>query len=192
LYAQIPPDDRERGDATFRLGYLRLLRGDYAASAADFETCLRKRPQWPEACLNAGIAYARSGRPVEARRCFQQALAQQRDSTDALRGLTALALEQQDYNEAFELHQRLIKMGEHSAELYYNAAVTCQQRGQIEDAVQFYKQALSEEPQFAEALLNLGHALMAMGQEDEARSCWRRAILEKPALAERYFDSPSA
>jgi tetratricopeptide (TPR) repeat protein len=47
-------------------------------------------------------------------------------------------------------------------------------------AVQFYQQALTEEPEFAEALLNLGHALMSLGQEEEARSFWRRVIREKP------------
>ena len=35
------------------------------------------------------------------------------DSSDAVRGLAALALEQQDYDEAYELHRRLIEMGEH-------------------------------------------------------------------------------
>ena len=110
------------------------------------------------------------------------------DSTDAVRGLAALALEQEDYGEAFELHRRLIDLGEHSPELYYNAALICQKRGQNEEAAKFYQQALEEQPKFAEALLNLGHALMALGQEDEARSCWRRAIREKPELAQAYFE----
>ena len=47
-------------DATFRLGYLRLLRAEYGSSAEAFRACLAKRPDWPEAHLNAGIAYARS------------------------------------------------------------------------------------------------------------------------------------
>ena len=33
LYERIPEDAPESCDASFRLGYLRLLRGDYAASA---------------------------------------------------------------------------------------------------------------------------------------------------------------
>ena len=57
-----------------------------------------------------------------------------------------------------------------------------------EEAVTFYQQALTEEPEFAEALLNLGHALMSLGQEEEARSFWRRAIREKPELAQTYFE----
>ena len=89
-----------------------------------------------------------------------------------------------------DLHRRLIELGEHSPELFFNAGLICQKRGQTEDAVKFYQQALHEDPQFAEALLNLGHTLMAMGQEAEARSCWRRAIREKPELAQTYFESP--
>ena len=64
----------------------------------------------------------------------------------------------------------------------------CQKRGQHEEAVGYYQQALAEDPEFAEALLNLGHALMALGQEEEARSYWRRAIREKPELAQTYFE----
>jgi tetratricopeptide (TPR) repeat protein len=70
----------------------------------------------------------------------------------------------------------------------YNAGLICQKRGMTEEAVQFYQQALTEEPEFAEALLNLGHALMSLGQEEEARSFWRRAIREKPELAQTYFE----
>ena len=110
------------------------------------------------------------------------------DSSDAVRGLAALALEQQDFDEAYTLHQRLIELGEHSPELFYNAGLICQKRGNVADAVGYYQQALSEDPQFAEALLNLGHALMDMGQEEEARSHWRKAIREKPELAQAYFE----
>jgi hypothetical protein len=35
------------------------------------------------------------------------------DSTDAVRGLAALALEQHDYSQAFEMHQRPIEMDDH-------------------------------------------------------------------------------
>ena len=132
------------------------------------------------------------GNPDAARRSFNEVLMLRPDSSDAVRGLAALALEQQDYEEAYRLHRKLIDLGEKSPELYYNAGLICQKRGEASDAVLFYQQALTEDPQFAEALLNLGHALMAMGQEDEARSYWRKAIREKPELAQMYFEPPAA
>jgi tetratricopeptide (TPR) repeat protein len=166
------------------MGNLRLMRGDYAASAESFQACLAWKPDWPEACLNAGIAYARLGDPDAARRCFEETLLLRPDSSDAVRGLAALALEEQRYEEAFDWHKRLFELGEHAPELYYNAGLICQKRGAARDAALFYRQALNEDPQFAEALLNLGHALMSIGQEDEARSCWRKALREKPELAQ--------
>ena len=192
LYARINEDAPEWCDASFRLGYLRLLRGDYTSSAEAFEACLAKRGDWPEAYLNAGIAYARSANAEGARRCFQEALMLRPDSSDAVRGLAALALEMEDFGEAYDLHRHLIELGEHGPELFYNAGLICQKRGQAQDAVSFYQQALNEDPQFAEALLNLGHVLMSMGQEEEARSFWRRAIREKPELAQTYFEPPVA
>jgi tetratricopeptide (TPR) repeat protein len=196
LYARIGRDATEYGDARFRLGYLRLLGGespaDYQASAEAFQECLSRRADWPEAWLNSGIAFARSSRLVEARRCFEETLMLRPDSSDAVRGLAALALDQQDFDAALNLHQRLIELGEHSPELFYNAGLICQRRGNAQDAVSFYQQALGEDPQFAEALLNLGHAYMDLGQEEEARSHWRKAIREKPELAQSYFEPAAA
>ena len=126
--------------------------------------------------------------PDAARRCFEEALMLRPDSSDAMRGLAALALDCQDYAKAYDLHRRLIELGEHGPELYYNAGLLCQKLGRTEEAVKFYQQALGEDPQRLEALLNLGHVLMASGKAEEARSCWRRAIREKPELAEAYFE----
>jgi tetratricopeptide (TPR) repeat protein len=157
-------------------------------SAAAFEACISKRPEWPEAYLNVGIAYSRMGDTDEARRSLMEALMIRPDSVDAARGLAALALEQQDYEQAFDMHQRLIDMGDHSPELFFNAGLICQKPGQLNEAAAFYRQALQENASFAEALLNLGHTLIALGHEDEAQSCWRRAIREKPELAQSYFE----
>ena len=111
------------------------------------------------------------------------------DSPDAMRGLAAVALDCQEYAEAYDLHRRLIQVGERGPELYYNAGLLCQKLGRTEEAAKFYQQSLGEDPQRLEALLNLGHLLMASGQAEEARSCWRRAIREKPELAEAYFET---
>ena len=135
LYARINEDAPEWCDASFRLGYLRLLRGDYANSAVAFEACLLQRADWPEAHLNAGIAYARSGNGQAARKSFQDALMLRPDSSDAVRGLAALALEQEDFDDAYDQHRRLIELGEHGPELFYNAGLICQKRGQTQDAV---------------------------------------------------------
>jgi tetratricopeptide (TPR) repeat protein len=83
-------------------------------------------------------------------------------------------------------------MGERSPELFYNAGLICQKRGQMTEAARHYEQALTQQPAFAEALLNLGHARKAMGDEEAARACWRKAVEAKPELAESYFEPAAA
>jgi tetratricopeptide (TPR) repeat protein len=188
LYAQVPANSADSDDAAFRIGHLRLQRADYPGSIQAFEACLEKRPNWPEARLNLGIAHWRSGDKDKARACFQELTASGADSKEALRGLAALSLDNKDYDKAFEIYRQLLDAGERSPELLYNAGLICQRRGEPEDAAVLYREALKTDPGFGEALLNLGHALMSLGNEFEARSCWRKAVIAKPELAQRYFE----
>jgi len=94
-----------------------------------------------------------------------------------------------NYKEAFRLHQKLIDIGQRSPEVFYNCGLICQKRGEVRDAIVFYREALKEDPDFPEALLNLGHALKYIGAQEEAISCWRKAISLKPELAEDYFEA---
>ena len=54
--------DPEREEAWFRVGYLRLLRGDSAGSVEPFRVCVGKRSDWLEALINLGVAQRRLGR----------------------------------------------------------------------------------------------------------------------------------
>jgi tetratricopeptide (TPR) repeat protein len=149
---------------------------------------LRKRPQWPEAQLNLGLAYWKMGDREMARESFEKVLQAVPESADALRGLAAIAVDQEDYQEALDLQARLIELGERTPELFYNTGLLLQRVGQVEDSVRLYKEALNVKPDFAEALLNLGHAHKSLGQEEEARACWHQALESKPDLAQGYFD----
>ena len=156
------------------------MRGDFLNSLDAFKTCLKKRGDWPEAQLNAGIAYWKTGDLVGARGAFQDVLASRPGNIDALRGLAALTLEAGDHTQSLHLHQRLIDAGQRSPEIFYNAGLICQELDEIRDAIVFYREALKIDPDFPEALLNLGHALNYIGAKDEARACWRKAISIRP------------
>ncbi len=104
-----------------------------------------------------------------------------------MRGLAALAVEREKYDQALDYQGRLIEKGERSPELFYNTGLLLQKSGQLDDAARLYREALEERPEFAEALLNLGHVLKSQGRSDEARDCWKQALDKKPELAEGYF-----
>src|SRR6202044_1078282 len=77
--------DPQREEAWFRMGYLRLLRGDSGGSIEPFRVCVSKRPDWLEALLNLGVAQRRLGDLDAAKATFTQAAASHPQSADALR-----------------------------------------------------------------------------------------------------------
>jgi tetratricopeptide (TPR) repeat protein len=138
--------------------------------------------------LNLGLACWNVGDLERASEAFRMVLEQNPGATDALRGLAAIAVEREQFDEALECQAKLIDAGERSPELFYNTGLLLQKSGQVDDAIRLYREALAEKPEFAEALLNLGHAMKDKGQMDEARAYWKRALQVKPDLAEGYFD----
>src|SRR5262249_40883216 len=116
-----------------------------------------------------------------------QALGNSAKSTEALRYLAAIALEQQDYEQALKLHKQLLELDSPTSDLLYNLALLSQKRGRAADAVRYYRQALSLRPQFPQAQVNLGHALLSLGKHDEAQAAWQAAIRGNVELAEQFL-----
>ena len=66
------------------------------------------------------------------------------NSVDALRGLAALAVERENFDQALDYQARLIDKGERSPELFYNTGLLLQKAGQLNDAEKLYREALQE------------------------------------------------
>jgi tetratricopeptide (TPR) repeat protein len=166
---------------------MRLDRGDTGGATDAFQAGTKKRPDWPEAQMNLAIAYWNIGDHDGAGKAFEAVLAATPGSVDALKGLAALAVEREKYDQALDYQGQLIEKGERTPELFYNTGLLLQNSGQLEDAARLYREALEERPGFAEALLNLGHVLKSQGRQEEARDCWKQALDKKPELAQGYF-----
>src|SRR5581483_4465409 len=165
----------------------RLQRDDAAGAVEPFRMCVSKRPDWPDALINLGLAQWRSGDRDRAKATFTQAAQANPRSAEALRAQAALAVEMEDANLALELEAKLTDLGERIPELSYDIGILLERSKLFEEAARSYRRAAEEKPDFGEALLNLGHALRALGQEEEARTCWQMAVEAKPELAEQYF-----
>ncbi len=187
-YEQLLADHPDSADAWFRLGYLRLQRSYFPGAVECFEKCLARRKPWPEAEINLGLAFWRSGDHDAAGTAFEAALQSDPESIEAMRGLAAISVERNDLTRALELQAGLIDRGERSPELFYNTGLLLQKTGNLDDAIRLYKEAVADKPDFPEALLNLGHALKEKGNPDEARIYWSQALAANPRLAQGYFD----
>ena len=75
-----------------------------------------------------------------------------------------------------------------SAEAHYNLGTVSEAKGQPDEAIASYRQAIGLKPDFAEAHGNLGNALSDLGQFDEAIAAYRQSIRFKPDYAEAHYN----
>src|SRR5262249_5884745 len=109
LYARLVESEPEAQEAWFRLGYARLQLGEIASAMGACESCLALPRKWPEALLNMGIAHWKLRHLDQAKETFRQCLGSVSTAPSALRCLAAIALEQQDYEQARALHKQLLE-----------------------------------------------------------------------------------
>ena len=69
-----------------------------------------------------------------------------------------------------------------SATALFRAAVAAQQRGELERAVEIYRQALDIDPRLAEAHANLGVVLARLGRYEQAVRAYEQALSVDPQL----------
>lgn len=89
---------------------------------------------------------------------------------------------------------KLKKLITHNGEKTENAAIELKKNGdkhageeRFEQAVEYYRQALSISPEFSEALIGIGFALIETGSHDEAARHLQQALSIKPDNVDAHF-----
>ena len=161
-------------DAAYRLGFcsssVAITPPPWIASRS------HKQRGTVEALLNLGLACWKFQDLDTAAQTFERILSLQPENPDALRALIAIAIERKDQNRAWDLHQKLVAMGQASVELSYNLGLLLQSVGEQEKAAQCFQLAADAKPDCRAALTNLGHALKASGKDEEAQRLHCAAI----------------
>jgi Flp pilus assembly protein TadD len=75
-----------------------------------------------------------------------------------------------------------------SSGAHYSLGCALEKKGQTDEAIQQYQEAVRLKPDYAEARNNLGDALLNKGQTDEAIQQYQEATRLKPDYAEAYYD----
>ena len=161
-------------DAAFRLGFLQLQRGEFASAVDSFEICLKKRRDWVEALLNLGLAFWKFEDLEGADQTFNRVLALQPGNTDALRALTAIAIERKNPKVAWELHQKAAALGGRSPELSFNLGLLLQSTGDEAAAVQ--RARLNFIPRTAAARTSAQAAAWSRLSKTGGLSSWRSRL----------------
>ena len=79
-----------------------------------------------------------------------------------------------------------------SAAGLYHTALAQQGRGQLDKAIETYRQLLRLKPDFVEAQCNLGGALHAAGDYRQATDCYKKVLAINPNLPQLHFNLGAA
>ncbi|KAJ6379946.1 hypothetical protein OIU76_016577 [Salix suchowensis] len=174
---------------------------------------LQLRPNFADAWSNLASAYMRKGRLNEASQCCRQALALNPHLVDAHSNLGNLMKAQglvqecasllsrkvtDHYNSCVELclnsqfdtdikHTvatlRLYGYNQLFAIAWSNLAGLFMESGDLNRALQYYKEAVKLKPKLPDACLNLGNVYKALGMPQEAIVCYQQAVQARPNYA---------
>ncbi len=136
--------------------------------------------------LDAGFVAHSAGRPVQARRLYEQVLAREPENCRALFLLGFLNAEAKESGRAIELFERCVRL-QPALSIAHNALGNAWMAvGDVGAAAAAYRGAIDCPEPCVEAFCNLGSILRKQGLVDEAISLYRRALALKPGFAEAW------
>lgn len=180
--AGLAPDD---ADIQNRLGEALDRLGALDAAIQAFHGALAARPAFQKAANNLILTLVKAGRGPEALDRARALAA--RDPRDPERLFTlALALSEQDLEEALAVFRRVLDLAPDHALARYNLALALKRADRLHEAAAELRRAIAIEPR-PEAHYSLGVILWHQGDVDGALGALRAAIAAHPQYADAYY-----
>jgi len=129
-----------------------------------------------QAYVDLGRAAEGIGKPIRARRHYEQALQWRPQDVVARYNLANLLAAAGETEAASDHYRRVLALDPKYARAHVNLGVLLFRGNDIEGAVERYRAALRLDPKLVEAHVNLGVALAAGGDKEAAAAAFRRAL----------------
>jgi protein O-GlcNAc transferase len=136
---------------------------------------MKLHPDNPDGWATLGSLYKKMDKLPEAAEALREAIRQMPDQPDPHLTLATVLQQQGDTAQAAEERKKgaeleRVAMNRQRATISTNSGNALLQKGQVEDAIERYQQALSEDPNYAEAHRGLANALERQGKNAEAEA----------------------
>jgi protein O-mannosyl-transferase len=171
----------------YNLGNAYRRRGDLAQAAENYRSCLDLYADFEPGRRNLGVVLLEMGRPEEALKVFEQALARaprsssslHNDLGNALRAMGRTADAEREYRKALDIDPG-------ASDPHNNLAVLHREAGRVDLAEAEYREAIRLDPDRAMLRVFLGDLLLIRGEFPGAAAIFREAIRRQPGLADAH------
>jgi tetratricopeptide (TPR) repeat protein len=138
---RLPPPSRE-AQKEYEKAILEQQRNEYKKAIDHLEKALKLSPDYYEATLQLGVEQHRAGKPDEALRLFERAVALNPGSTPGRHALGKIYFEKQEFQKSAEVLTELTKMGSTDADVYTLIGVTFYKLNDFHRAEEYLSRAL--------------------------------------------------
>ena len=113
--------------------------------------------------MNLGVTHYKSGKLEEARQLFRQSLSLSEQMAMPYIYLSMISIEQDDFQQAFDLLQEAREKFPRFLAFKHNLAVLCEREGKYEEAEKLYCQVLAVQPETHLTIRNLANLYYRLG-----------------------------
>ncbi len=162
------------------LGREYLLRNEYDAAQQQFNRAIAVDPKYPEAYNALGSTLSETGDVAGAERNFRKAI-ELDPRPSYYRDLAQLLATSGRIDEALAIYEKALKLQRDPEALAEVAAI----KGDADNAIRFYREAVEERPRAPDLHNNLAAMLAHKGRDDEAIKEYEIAV----RLAPKQYDA---
>jgi protein O-GlcNAc transferase len=157
----------------YTLGVLYMQDGRDEDAARELSLAMKLHPNNADGWAKLGSLYRRMNKLPEAASALREAIRQMPGQPDSHLTLATVLAQQGKAAEAAAERKKgaeleRVAMNRQRATVSTNSGNSLLQKGQVEDAIERYQQAISEDPGYAEAHRGLANALEHQGKKEEA------------------------
>jgi tetratricopeptide (TPR) repeat protein len=167
-------------DARYQAGYLAWTEKDYKRAQQVFDDLYKSNPKDARGMIGLVETMASENRMADGIKLLEDAVARQPERRDFRLALANLYVRDQRFDDAANLLHELLKTDPKSGDLLLRLAETERRKGDVNAAIETFRQASQAAPADTRPLLQLGLLMDGTGRRDQAKPIYEQILKIQP------------
>jgi tetratricopeptide (TPR) repeat protein len=172
-------------------GIVAHRKGNFREAERLYRVVLKSHPKNADACHNLGLLAIAANKPAVALPLFKTALDADRTVEQYWVSYITALIKEKKFDRAMKLIRQASKQAatkQRLHEVYNSLGIGLKAVGNLREAENSLRKAISIAPKNHVSHINLGNTLLELGLSEDAVACFKHAISLKPDVAEAHFN----